>query len=536
MANLERQGKEYAGQVASRLVQVALGDRKNQPRPKTKKGEDVVVEEIIRVAAAGVGLVSEAIKYRKEKKALQERNSMPDAGHEQPSPEPRSQHEAQDGNAECLTSQLQETISEPGAGDATASNEDQETAKDAVDGQSKKKKKKEKKKNALQLADEFVQRYPFSPPLDTDAPRSKLALPVILPQRRPKSRSRGFVRAYAPALADVGIEQDCFLDCVDALNLSMVPNEWFQAFNLAGFADVILMEPLLTLASIALHVATDAAIEAQSRYRSNKFLDRVNADFFAPRGLVAFVATWKPDSTDQVVSMDFEGEPAPPDKQPPKATSFVDKLKELERVTSSKDAQRRMMKQVEHKIRPHSGPIGGLEPAPLVFPVPKSPPDQVEGGRNSDKKKKKKARGISRAGVWLDEHMDRHSQAKWREENPKLPMAQMLPAPQFRSRYADPNHAAASGSFIDLVTGGRWAVGKDPRMTKEEELEATREQCDNSTREERDEKEREKRERDSMGWMSLIKMDVMYLVVCNIPTEQEMQTVRRYMHGGTPEC
>jgi hypothetical protein len=39
----------------------------------------------------------------------------------------------------------------------------------------------------------------------------RLPFPVIVPQRRPGAKKRGFVRAYAPVLADCGISQDCFL-------------------------------------------------------------------------------------------------------------------------------------------------------------------------------------------------------------------------------------------------------------------------------------------------------------------------------------
>lgn len=40
----------------------------------------------------------------------------------------------------------------------------------------------------------------------------RLPCPVIIPQRRPRTKSRGFVRAYAPVLADCGIDQDTFLE------------------------------------------------------------------------------------------------------------------------------------------------------------------------------------------------------------------------------------------------------------------------------------------------------------------------------------
>lgn len=39
----------------------------------------------------------------------------------------------------------------------------------------------------------------------------KLPCPVIIPQRRPGKRERGFVRAYAPVLNNCGISQDTFL-------------------------------------------------------------------------------------------------------------------------------------------------------------------------------------------------------------------------------------------------------------------------------------------------------------------------------------
>ena len=39
----------------------------------------------------------------------------------------------------------------------------------------------------------------------------RLPCPVILPQRRPRAKARGFVRAYAPVLEGCGINQDAFL-------------------------------------------------------------------------------------------------------------------------------------------------------------------------------------------------------------------------------------------------------------------------------------------------------------------------------------
>lgn len=42
-------------------------------------------------------------------------------------------------------------------------------------------------------------------------PRRRIPCPVIIPQRRPRNKDRGFVRAYSPVLDDCGISQDVFL-------------------------------------------------------------------------------------------------------------------------------------------------------------------------------------------------------------------------------------------------------------------------------------------------------------------------------------
>jgi hypothetical protein len=62
---------------------------------------------------------------------------------------------------------------------------------------------KEKKRDAMVRA--LVQMA--GPP----GPVHRLPCPVIIPQRRPGAKKRGFVRAYAPVLADCGISQDVFI-------------------------------------------------------------------------------------------------------------------------------------------------------------------------------------------------------------------------------------------------------------------------------------------------------------------------------------
>jgi hypothetical protein len=46
----------------------------------------------------------------------------------------------------------------------------------------------------------------------------KIPVPVIIPQRRPRFKGRGFVRAYAPLLADSGISQDMFIEFLEVFD------------------------------------------------------------------------------------------------------------------------------------------------------------------------------------------------------------------------------------------------------------------------------------------------------------------------------
>lgn len=46
-------------------------------------------------------------------------------------------------------------------------------------------------------------------------PTHRLPCPVIIPQRRPGNKSRGFVRAYAPVMEGCGVKQDIFLKFQD---------------------------------------------------------------------------------------------------------------------------------------------------------------------------------------------------------------------------------------------------------------------------------------------------------------------------------
>jgi hypothetical protein len=69
--------------------------------------------------------------------------------------------------------------------------------------------------------DELVHDFETNhPPPEYSPPVGLLQCPVILPQKRPQAKDRGFVRAYAPMLADCGIDQATFLEFLDDFDRS----------------------------------------------------------------------------------------------------------------------------------------------------------------------------------------------------------------------------------------------------------------------------------------------------------------------------
>ncbi|KAH7146810.1 hypothetical protein B0J13DRAFT_664440 [Dactylonectria estremocensis] len=268
------------------------------------------------------------------------------------------------------------------------------------------------------LGKSLAERYP--PPVYNEA-RPELPIPVVLPQRRPKSRQRGFIRAYAPVLDDCSISQGMFLDFLETFHKSSQASPWFIAINIA--VNVLTFTPHLPMiVGIALQASVMVAEDIQGRTRTNSFLDKANADFFRPRGLFCLILTYNPDAA--------EGR---------KQSSVP-----LTIATSLNPAG---MGKIKHKLRSSSGEIEFPESAPLIFPAL----DELDEQQSQEAKTKRAQ--LSGAKRYVDEYYDKRAQAQFTAEHPDSTLAQ-VPQPTFTSRYADPNHPASSGSFRSLVTGG----------------------------------------------------------------------------------
>lgn len=471
-STLMKQGKKLAAQAGQKIVDDAIKERDktiNRPHNK-KKSKDDPVDDIVRLAASGIGLVSEAMHHRKEKKKQQLEADKARESDEARKTEPQLS-DSQSGEPQAISlppanEPLQLELPARASPSPTATQESASPNKETepTPEDAKPDKDSKKKKNKILHAQDFIDRHPLE---EGRSYGQKLEAPVVLPQRRPKTRARGFLRAYAPVLDNAGVDQEVFLDFVDTFNKVLEPNPWINAINLAGFADVAFADPLLMLVGVGLQLATEAIMEGQSRFRSNRFLDRLNSGFFMPRGLICMVVTWKPEAIDDelITTVDVThkefGEKTPGSNAPVGDDLSRSESLKMKRKTKWKEAQEKM----RALTKASEGYGQWPNPAPLVYPEPVKP-------KEGEKKKNK----VDRMEDWLGEFADKKAQQEWREEHENDPMVDLLPKPEFKSRYSKADHPAASGDLVALITGGRWG-GRSKAKEEQEEIDSSDEEA-----------------------------------------------------------
>jgi hypothetical protein len=128
-------------------------------------------------------------------------------------------------------------------------------------------------RNPSRQADEFLKRHPL--PLLTSGGASttdRLPHPVILPQRRPGDRLRGFVRAYAPDLMRCGIDQDTWIDLLVTFTRASRAPKWMSALNSVGGAGFAIPAHAAGAGvGIAVQIVTAIAMEIKGRSQSVKW-------------------------------------------------------------------------------------------------------------------------------------------------------------------------------------------------------------------------------------------------------------------------
>ncbi|KAK5481750.1 hypothetical protein LTR55_006631 [Exophiala xenobiotica] len=260
------------------------------------------------VVQPGVGLVSEAIAHRKAKKAsgqIVEENIQSKTA---------VTEEVAVTAAERVTVQHQQPL-EKGVKDGSSLLEQKETY-DHQDASVKDKELVEEGEllklykttssyivpsgNALgpapidAIVNSFIREYPPAPPSG-----GQLDAPVVLPQRRPGNTARGFVRAYAPTLQNVGISPNAWFDFLASFEESLKISPAFDVFNLAvgvtgRLVNHFVPNPFTTAATIAIHVAEGTAKATYGRIRANSFFAAMNEKYFMPQGLYCLIMTYNP--------------------------------------------------------------------------------------------------------------------------------------------------------------------------------------------------------------------------------------------------
>lgn len=374
---------------------------------------------LVQGAAAGVGLASESIQHHKEKKRAQ-----------------KQQEELASSTAHANSQDEGERGETFTRGDDETDWQLDEAQEDLVGEANRISSTPSTPGEVSALADDFIRTHQL---IELPVPPTgRLDLPVVITQRRPKARTRGFIQAYAPLLDNVGIDQPAFLDFLDKLNKAVQPNPWLQAINLASLAAQHVPEPVTIAISIATKMAADAASEIHSRTKTNSFLDKINEEYFKPKGVVALLMTWKPQDPSVVTTVDFDLGST---------------------IANTSTGSGGMFGKIQGRMKSSSATSSFEFPetAPLAFPrldaLASSTPENPEA-------EAKKQNAIKRSGTFLTNYFDRRAVAKWSGDNPDSNMANLAPKPDFRSRYADPGHPASSGDLLAFVTGGKASTGK----------------------------------------------------------------------------
>ncbi|KAK7735760.1 hypothetical protein SLS63_003718 [Diaporthe eres] len=368
-------------------------------------------------------------------------------------------------------------------------------------------------------------------------PTQRIPCPVIIPQRRPRNKDRGFVRAYAPVLDNCGVSQEVFLKFLkDWLAASQLKSDpWIDIIFIAAGVVGFVPELATQIVSTVVQVVAGTAKELQSRSRRNTFLDRVNQELFMPRGLYALVMAFK----DEVPGQQPRGPLSKLANATGKALFSAERLDINQTVAkySNPDTDMSKLKKGMQNIRLVSGKTHGEielpEAAALVFPDLDRAADtdlnqQGKGKEAVSESTKEKWKG---AGKWVQDYLDRKAQASYEREHQGSSLA--VPAdsrPAFSSRFSDPNHPANSGSLISLLTGGsvnpaasrqeRRAARQDRRALKREYKDQRRMARGRAPRGPRQPR-RPKGQRKKGIIKKILQQDVLYLLIVNLPTEQE---------------
>ncbi|KAK8123139.1 hypothetical protein PG984_011809 [Apiospora sp. TS-2023a] len=317
----------------------------------------------------------------------------------------------------------------------------------------------------------------------------RLSHVVIIPQRRPKTRERGFIRAYAPDLHHCGIDQATFLSFIDGLNAAVSAHPILSAFNLAGAAAgwvPAAVTPIAGAVGLGVQVVAGVITEVKARSSQNSYLERMNNELFRPRGLYCLIMAYDIKSRSNVVQFDLGADQRNPVTEPFPSPTPPD------------------MYQTQARFRSNDGVVVAAEfpaSAELIFLDPQNEPPPAYDDGSDTEQSEESSRGdgfmskLARATNSLQSWQDLRSQRKFQRKNPTSLISPLL----------DPK------------------AEMSPRdVKKQEKREAKQER-----KADKQERKAEKRQRKHPGRepkKRKVKPGILYLMVVNMPSAEDMNT------------
>nr|RBQ87687.1 hypothetical protein FVER53263_12583 [Fusarium verticillioides] len=271
----------------------------------------------------------------------------------------------------------------------------------------------------------------------------RLRSPVVIPQRRPGNKERGFVEAYAPDLQAFGIDQETFLALIRSINKASQASKWLYVIQVAAIGTGFIPNHIALGVSTAVQIVAGIVAKTETRWKTNSFMDRANISFFQPRGLYCLLMSYNPIST-----------------------SNKEKTDPVQAMLKHKSTAGASSKTRRNLRNPLAGVSHGQNDLPdfvatLVYPT-------IE--RTTQNSYKKKA-----VFAKLNDYFDQRAQARYVGSitlthcplvsfaNSRFTQASesngdilsTTPQKPFSNRFLDPNHPVSNGGLLGLLSGGK---------------------------------------------------------------------------------
>ncbi|KAI1141420.1 hypothetical protein F5Y05DRAFT_409976 [Hypoxylon sp. FL0543] len=323
-------------------------------------------------------------------------------------------------------------------------------------------------------------------------PAGPLPYPVILPQRRPKNRARGFVRAYAPDLMRVGIDQATFMAFLQGFEKSVSSSPLLGVVNLAGGLAGLIPSYIAPPIGMAVQLTAGVAQEVLNRKHQNAYLAKMNEELFQPRGVYCLIMAYAPHS---------------------------------QKTLTQKEVDARLGGAQNGSYRNHDGQMGSIDfptSAELIYPENEQSSDDdddddyqsqshgqglahSQSGEQDGKQQPGMMAGLSKAFEGFKDKRDISAQRKYMRKNPTGALNALL----------DPK--------VELTAKDREKqakrLAKDERKLEKRERKFEKKVLKHPERAERGPKKPKVRE------------NIMYLMIINMPEKGEMEKAMKMIEG-----